>query len=124
MASYELALITTYALLVVGCFYFANTFSLRDLETAGVAKSKKAASSTFQFFFRSLGFFLVWQLIGACYAMSLAASAPASVLAGIQVTYIIFLWVFIGLLFFMFMDWIVYLLALIRDTRKVGRVNV
>ena len=89
-----------------------------------MAKSKKAASSTFQFFFRALGFFLVWQLIGASYAMSDAASAPASVLAGLEVTYVIFLWVFIGLLFFMFMDWIVYLLALIRDTRKVGRVKV
>ncbi len=113
MAGYELPLLIGYAGLISGCFVLSQTFQLASLN-----------GKAFVFFFRSLGFFLTLQTIGYLNAIADANTAPASVLAGIEVTYTVAIIVFILLFFIMIVDFIVNVLMVLKDWKSQGRVRL
>lgn len=113
MANYEVITFLVYAYFTGGCFYLSNAFNVE------IVKGR-----AFNFFFRALGFFMIWQTIGLVNAVVAESGGPSSVQQGLQVLYVIAMWVFIVMLFFMFLDIFVWLFKLLAEQKKIGRMKL
>ena len=113
-----------YAGLVFFCFYMGRTFNPKNVETSGMSKTQVGLSMGFSLFFNALGMFTILLGFAMGNAIFEAEGINGSVGGVLQTTYQVFMWVFIVVLFFMLLDFLIWLLAQIRDTRKVGRIKI
>jgi vancomycin resistance protein YoaR len=125
MASYAdlgMSIAFWYAGLVFFCFYMANRFSVKNVETAGMSNAQVGMSRGFSLFFTGIGMYTILLGFAMGQAIFTAESINGTVGGILQTTYQVFMWVFIVVFFFLMLDFLIWLFALLKNTRMKGRV--